>query len=136
MIKVIVGQKGTGKTRTLIEMANQAVKDAKGHLVFIDGGRRRTLGLNHAIRFASTKEFGVKGLVAFCGFLSGIIAENYDIGKIYIDGLQDIIGDDPADIEKFLKDINELSDKFDIRFIITMNGDPDSVPAFLKKYIA
>ncbi len=136
MIKIIIGQKGTGKTKALIDMANTALRDTKGEIVFIDGDNRRMMELNHAIRFVNAKEFEVNDLKVFYGFLSGIIAENYDIDHIYVDGLLDIVQERLESVEQFMFDIKKLSDKFDIRFIITMNGDPDSVPAFLKEYIA
>jgi len=136
MIKVMIGQKGTGKTRRLIEMANGALAESKGEIVFIDGDNRRMIELNHKIRFINAKEFKVNDLKVFYGFLSGIIAENYDIDQIYIDGLLDIIYENLEGMEQFIFDIKKLSDKFDIKFFITMNGNPDSVPAFLKEYIA
>lgn len=136
MIKVIIGQKGTGKTRTLINMANSALAESKGEIVFIDGDNRRMIELNHKIRFINAKEFNVNDLKMFYGFLSGMIAENYDIDQIYIDGLFDIVRENVEGIERFMFDIKKLSDKFDIRFFITMNGNPNSVPAFLKEYIA
>lgn len=136
MIKFIIGPKGTGKTRTMVEMANRALEDSKGEIVFINGDNRHMIELNYRIRFINAKEFGIKQLNVFYGFLSGIIARNYDTDQIYIDGLLDIINGDLQEIERFIFDVKKLSDKFDIHFIITLNGNPDSVPAFLKEYIA
>lgn len=136
MIKFIIGPKGTGKTKTLVEMANKSLKECKGEIVFINGENRHMIELNHRIRFINAREFGIRELNVFYGFLAGIIARNYDTDQIYIDGLLDIIGKDKSEIERFIFDVKKLSDKFDIRFIITMNGNPDSVPAFLKEYIA
>ncbi len=136
MIKFIIGPKGTGKTKTLVEMANKSLKECKGEIVFINGENRHMIELNHRVRFINAKEFGIRELNVFYGFLAGIIARNYDTDQIYIDGLLDIIGKDKSEIERFIFDVKKLSDKFDIRFIITMNGNPDSVPAFLKEYIA
>lgn len=136
MIKFIIGPKGTGKTRTLVEMANKSLKECKGEIVFINGENRHMIELNHRIRFINAREFGIRELNVFYGFLAGIIARNYDTDQIYIDGLLDIIGKDKKEIERFIFDVKKLSDRFDIRFTITMNGNPDSVPAFLKEYIA
>ena len=136
MIKLIIGPKGTGKTRTMVELANKSLEDSKGEIVFINGDNRHMVELNHEIRFVNAKEFGIRELNVFYGFLAGIIARNYDTDQIYIDGLLDIITGDLKEIERFIFDVKKLSDKFDIRFIITMNGNPDSVPAFLKEYIA
>ncbi|WZL77673.1 hypothetical protein QBE55_08890 [Eubacteriales bacterium mix99] len=136
MIKFIIGPKGTGKTKTLVEMANKSLKECKGEIVFINGENRHMIELNHRIRFINAREFGIRELNVFYGFLAGIIARNYDTDQIYIDGLLDIIGKDKKEIERFIFDVKKLSDRFDIRFTITMNGNPDSVPAFLKEYIA
>lgn len=136
MIKVIIGQKGTGKTRRMVDMANKAIAESKGEIVFVNGDNRHMIDLKHQIRFINAKEFGVKELNMFYGFLSGIIARNYDTDQIYIDGLLDTVSGDLAEIERFMFDIKKLSDKFDIHFIITMNGNPESAPAFLKEYIA
>lgn len=136
MIQVIIGQKGTGKTKALIDMANRALREAKGEIVFVDGDNRRMMELNHAIRFINAKEFEATDLKVFYGFLSGIISGNYDIECIYIDGLMDIVKEKLEKMERFMFDVKRLSDKFNIRFIITMNGDPASVPAFLKEFIA
>jgi archaellum biogenesis ATPase FlaH len=136
MIKFVIGPKGTGKTRTMVDLANKALADSKGEIVFINSDNRHMIELNHRIRYVNAKEFGVKKLNVFYGFLSGIIARNYDTDQIYIDGLLDIINGDLQEIERFIFDVKRLSDKFDIHFIITLNGNPDSVPAFLKEYIA
>jgi len=136
MIKVIIGQKGTGKTKTMIDMANKALHESKGEIVFISGDNHHMIELKHQIRIINAKEFGVKELNVFYGFLSGIIARNYDTDHIYIDGLLDIISGDLDDIERFIFDVKKLSSKFDIQFIITMNGNPDSIPAFLEEFVA
>ncbi len=136
MIQAVVGGKGTGKTKTLVNMANKALEEAKGEIVFISAERRRMLELNHRIRLIRLREFDVKDLEVFYGFLNGIIAQNYDIERIYIDGLFEFLNEDITDIGDFLADINRISKQFNIKFVISMNGDPNSVPTFLKEYIA
>ncbi|MFY9176718.1 MAG: hypothetical protein WBI74_01055 [Caldicoprobacterales bacterium] len=136
MIQAVVGGKGTGKTKTLVNMANKALEEAKGEIVFISGEKRRMIELNHRIRLVRLREFDIKDLEMFYGFLNGIIAQNYDIEMIYIDGLLEFLNEDIASIGDFLSDMNRISEKFNIKFIISMNGDPSSVPTFLKEYIA
>lgn len=136
MIKTIIGQKGTGKTRRLVDMANAALKESKGEIVFVNGDNRRMIDLKHQIRFINVKEYGIADLNVFYGFLAGMISRDYDTEYIYIDGLLDIIKGDLNEIEQFMFLVKRLSDKFKINFIITMNGNPDSVPAFLEEYIA
>ncbi|HHY83057.1 MAG TPA: ATP-binding protein [Clostridiales bacterium] len=136
MIKFIIGPKGSGKTRTVVEMANKALEDCKGEIVFVNGDNRHMVGLNYRIRYVSAKEFGIKKLNVFYGFLSGLIARNYDTDQIFIDGLLDVSAEDPDEIKRFLYDIKKLADKFNTKFVITLNGNPESVPAFLQEYIA
>ena len=136
MIQAVVGGKGTGKTKTLVNMANKALDETKGEIVFISGERRRMIELNHRIRLIQLRDFDIKDMDVFYGFLSGIIAQNYDIERIFIDGLLEYLDEDLADIGDWISDITKISEKFNISFTISMNGDPDSVPTFLKKYIA
>ena len=136
MIQAVVGGKGTGKTKTLVNMANKALDETKGEIVFISGEKRRMFELNHRIRLVKLREFDIKDLKMSYGFLNGLVAQNYDIERIYIDGLLEFIKEDITSFADFLSDVDSISKKFNIRFIITMNGDPDSVPTFLKEYIA
>ena len=136
MIQAVVGGKGTGKTKTLVNMANKALDETKGEIVFISGEKRRMFELNHRIRLVKLREFDIKDLKMFYGFLNGLVAQNYDIERIYIDGLLEFIKEDITSFADFLSDVDSISKKFNIRFIISMNGDPDSVPTFLKEYIA
>ncbi|HHZ12438.1 MAG: twitching motility protein PilT [Caldicoprobacterales bacterium] len=136
MIQAVVGGKGTGKTKTLVNMANKALDETKGEIVFISGERRRMIELNHRIRLIQLRDFDIRDFNVFYGFLSGIIAQNYDIERIFIDGLLEYLNEDLADIGDWISDITKISEKFNISFTISMNGDPDSVPTFLKKYIA
>ena len=136
MIQAVVGGKGTGKTKTLVNMANKALDETKGEIVFISGERRRMIELNHRIRLIQLRDFDIKDMDVFYGFLSGIIAQNYDIERIFIDGLLEYLDEDLADIGDWIADIGEIAEEFNISFTISMNGDPDSVPTFLKEYIA
>ena len=78
MIKVIYGAKGTGKTKMMIDAANAAVKEAKGHLIFITDSKRGMYDLDRAVRFIDVSEYDVAGEAALCGFIKGVIAGNYD----------------------------------------------------------
>lgn len=136
MIQFIVGPKGSGKTKRVIEMANRATEETKGNVVFIDGDHRRMMELKYQVRFINAKEFELRDLNVFYGFLCGIIAGDYDIEHIYIDGILEALGGDVRSIETFVADVKKLSDKFNVRFVITMSGTPESVPVFLKEYVA
>ncbi len=136
MIKLFMGKKGTGKTRKMIDMANKSAGEAKGNVVFVGEGRRYIMELKHEVRFIDVKEFDLSELNVFYGFLGGMIATNYDIEQIYIDGLMEIFGHNMSGVESFMSNVKKLSKKFGISFIMSMDGDPESVPSFLKEYVA
>ena len=137
MIRFIVGEKGTGKTKRLIEEANNAVSDVLGHVLYIDSSRRYICKLNHQIRFADTSEFEIDTFSMFYGFICGIISENFDISRVYIDCIFKIVEADSLDeFEIFINNINKISNKFNIDFVIAATGNPEKAPDFLKQYIA
>jgi len=135
MIHFIIGPKGSGKTKKVIEMANRAIEETKGNVVFIDGDYRKITGLKYRVRFINAREFDLKDLSVLYGFLCGIIARDYDIEHVYIDGIIEDLGGDVKSIEDFVMNVKKLSDKFNIQFVITMSGTPESVPVFLKEYM-
>lgn len=135
MVNVIYGVKGTGKTKTLIENANNMVAESKGDIVFIDDCNELMYDLKHNIRFINVSEFPVKGNSAFLGFICGVIAEDYDIEGIFIDGLTYITNQNVEFMENFFREVNEISLKYNIKFFISINGDIASVPEYLKEYI-
>ena len=86
MIKLIVGTKGTGKTKTMVAQANAAVETSKGNVVFVEKGMGVRHELSNNVRLVDTEEFDIHGFDKFTGFLSGILASNYDITHLYVDG--------------------------------------------------
>ena len=135
MIQFIVGPKGSGKTRRVIEMANRATTETKGNIVFIDGDHRRMLELNYQVRFVNVNEFEIEDLNVLYGFLCGIIAGDYDVEQIYIDGILEALTGDINNIKSFVDNMNKLSDKFNVNFIITLSGSSESLPVFLREYV-
>lgn len=135
MITVYYGKKGLGKTKTLIEQANRMAGESKGDVVFIDDSNQLLYTLKHKIRFINVSDFPVKGHVAFAGFICGMIAEDYDIDGIFIDGLTYIVKDKIENLAAFFETLKYLAEKYSTKFFISMNGDSESVPEFLKAYI-
>ncbi|MBP1581410.1 MAG: hypothetical protein J6A26_03315 [Oscillospiraceae bacterium] len=86
MIKLIVGTKGTGKTKTMVAQANAAVETSKGNVVFVEKGMGVRHELSNNVRLVDTEEFDIYGFDKFTGFLSGILASNYDITHLFVDG--------------------------------------------------
>ncbi|EOD01598.1 hypothetical protein L21TH_0337 [Caldisalinibacter kiritimatiensis] len=135
MVKIMCGLKGTGKTKELIKMANEDIKTSDGDIVFIEDNSEYILNLNHNIRYINAMEFDIKDTETFHGFLCGIIAEDYDIRKIYIDGLYNIVKLQNRKLKNFLDELEELGEKFNIDFVISVSCDPKEVSNELENYI-
>jgi len=135
MIKLIYGEKGTGKTRTLVEKANAMAQGNYGNVVFIEDSKQSMYDLVRDIRFINILEFPVCNEDGFIGFICGIIAQNYDTKGIFIDGLTYILKKDAQSLEKFFSKIKEIAVKYEVEFNIAINGSWDDIPEFLNEYI-
>lgn len=135
MIQLIAGEKGEGKTKSLIKMANEAVYQTKGHVVYIDDDHRHIYDLDHKIRFIETENFPIENLQEFFGFLCGIVSEDFDIDQIYIDGLLKILHVDVDGALEFLHKLKVIAEKFEIQFIICLSCNIDQIPESLREYL-
>lgn len=134
MIKLITGKKGTGKTKIIIEMMNDAVKSTNGNLVCIEKGSNLRTQISYKIRWCDTEYFKVNSYDSFYGFIAGMLAGNYDIKEIFVDGIIKIGG---TDLEKFgdmLEKISKLSGE-ETTIIFTVSADEADLPASVNKYI-
>ena len=103
MITLIVGKKGSGKTKKLIERANEAVKTSDGNVIVIEKGLKLTYDISHQARLVDSDAYGIKGSDALYGFVSGICAGNYDVTDIFIDSTLKIIGSDPETLKEYAR---------------------------------
>ena len=94
MIQAIYGKKGSGKTKRLLDMANDALKVEHGDIVFIDDDKRYMYDLRHEVRFVDASEYGVKSADMFLGFISGMLAQNFDVTAIFIDAFMKLVNTD------------------------------------------
>ena len=134
MIKVFYGEKGMGKSKMMVDMANDHADKNDGDVVFIDDSNDLMLKLKHRIRFTDVSIYPVGGADQFLAFICGIISQNYDIESIFIDGLTYIVKEDITSLDKFFVNISSLMEKYGIHFIFSINGKPETMPAFLKAY--
>ena len=135
MIQILAGEKGEGKTKRLIEMANEAGKEAKRSVVFIDDDKRHMYDLKPNLRFVETSEFKVNNYETLIGFIYGLISQNRDIEKIYIDGLAKIVKNiSSEDINDFILALEKISEKNDIDFTLIVSGNTNSLPAKVKEF--
>ena len=138
MIQVIAGHKGSGKTKRLIDIANDAFKYEHGTVAFIDDDKRYMYDLRHEIRFVDVSENEtVKGCTSdvFFGFLSGMLAMNYDLSLVCIDAFLKLVKKTNLnDMEDFFARLNALSESSRCNFVINISCGEENMPAFVKQY--
>ena len=136
MIHVIMGLKGSGKTKKLIAAINEAVAEAHGDVVCIEYGKKLTYDVNYRVRLVDSKEYGIKNLDMLKGFLSGLHAGNFDITNVYIDNLYKTIGNDRANGEAFILWCAEFAKANDMNITISVSDDPAEASEAVKAYLA
>ena len=124
MVRLIMGVKGSGKTKQLIEMINNAAKDEPGNVVCIEANPTLTYDIHYNIRLVHAQEYNLNSYEVFRGFISGLYAGNYDISQIFIDSLCKIVPSDISpEVEKFLDWLENFSEKHNIKFVVTISAD-------------
>ncbi len=135
MIHLIMGLKGTGKTKKLLDSLNDAVATSKGSVVCIEYGNNLTYGISHKVRLVNSKEYGISNADMLKGFVSGLHAGNYDITHVYVDNLYKTIGADKAAGEAFIVWAAAFAEANDMEITISVSQDPaeagEAVKAFL-----
>ena len=135
MVRLIMGVKGSGKTKQLIELINAAAKDEAGNVVCIEPKRDMSYNIHYNIRLIDAQEYDLHSYEVFRGFISGLYAGNYDISQIFIDSLCKIVPSDiTPEVEKFLDWLNNFGEKHNIKFTITISDEPDLAPEGIKQY--
>ena len=135
MIKVIYGAKGTGKTKMMIDAANAAVKDAKGHLIFLTDSKRGMYDLEREVRFIDTSEYDIAGEAALCGFIKGVIAGNNDNEYVFIDGVVRIAGKPVAELGAFFYMLDKVGKDSGVTITVSVSATKEELPDFVTKYL-
>ena len=135
MIQVIMGVKGSGKTKKLIDSIHEAVANASGDVVCIEYGKKLTYDINYRVRLVDSQEYGINNLDMLKGLLSGLHAGNYDITNVYIDNLYKTIGADRAAGEAFILWCAEFAQANNMNITITVSDDPAEASEEVKKYL-
>lgn len=136
MITLLIGKKGSGKTKKLIELANAAVESSKGNVVVIEKGLKLTYDISHQARLIDVDAYSISGLDAMVGFVSGICAGNYDVTDILIDSTLKIIGSEAQDLESLVKSFEALSKSANTNIVLSVSAAEEDIPAALSEYIA
>ena len=135
MISVIMGLKGSGKTKKLIDSINEAVTSAQGDVVCIEYGKKLTYDVNYRVRLVDSKEYGINNLDMLKGFLSGLHAGNFDITNVYIDNLYKTIGTDRAAGEAFILWCADFAEANNMNVTVTVSDDPAQASEEIKKFL-
>ena len=135
MIHVIMGLKGSGKTKKLLDSVHEAVANASGDVVCIEYGKKLTYDVNYRVRLVDSKEYGISNPCMLKGFLSGLHAGNFDITHVYIDNLYKTIGSDKAAAEDFVAWCAKFAADNNMEITMTISEDPAAAPEGMKQYI-
>ena len=135
MIHVIMGLKGSGKTKKMIDGINAAVAQAHGDVVCIEYGKKLTYDISYKVRLVDSKEYGICNPCMLKGFLSGLHAGNFDITHVFIDNLYKTIGQDKAAAEEFLHWCAKFAADNNMEITITVSEDPAEASEAVKAYL-
>ena len=135
MIQVIAGNKGSGKTKRLIDLTNATARDAVHDVIFLDDDNRYMYDVDHNVRFINASEYHVSNTDMFIGFLCGILSSNYDVGTVFIDAFLKLCHNDLAHTEPVVRVLAGLGASHNVDFVLSVSADPAELPDFLKQYL-
>ena len=135
MVKLIVGLKGTGKTKTLIELVNKATEESKGAVVCIERGTKLNYDITHKARLIDTESFMVSDAQALYGFIAGITASNHDITDLFVDSALKICGNDMEAFATFVKEVDKLSFSAGYNCVMTVSATVEECMEHLREYM-
>mgnify|MGYP002797532692 CR=1 FL=1 len=134
MVTLILGKKGSGKTKRLIDLCNAATAESKGNVVFVEKEGILIYDVNSKARLVVADEYGVKGFEALYGFISGMCAGNYDITDVFVDSTRKIGGSDPEALADFVDKLAALAKKTETRMVLSVSADKSEIPERLAAY--
>ena len=135
MVSIIAGEKGKGKTKILLEKANEAVSKANGSVIYLDKSSKHMYELNNKIRLINVSEFPIMSADGFIGFLSGLISSDHDIEAVFLDSFLKLAVLEGADITSTIDRIETLGEKYGITFVLSVSMDASDLPENAKKNV-
>ena len=136
MVQLIVGKKGKGKTKQLLDKVNSEVKELSGSVVYLDKSTKHMFELNNKVRLIDVREFMVENSSEFMGFICGIISQDRDLEKMYLDSFLTISGlEDDSDILPVVEKLDKISDAYHVDFVLSVSKDENELPDSLKSKI-
>lgn len=136
MVQIVAGSKGKGKTKVLIEKANEVVKSTVGQIIYLDKSVKHMYELNNAIRLVNVREYPIENRDDLLGFISGLISGNHDIDTIFIDSFLTLANiSEEEDIAPILNKVKSISEKFNLNFVLCISRDGEGIPADFRENI-
>ena len=135
MVQIIAGRKGKGKTKHLLDMANDSIKKAIGSIVYLDKSSKHMFELNNRIRLINVNEFPITTSQGFVGFISGIISQDHDIETMFLDSFLKLACLEGEDISETIATLENLSAKYDVNFVLSVSMDGGEMPEQVQKDI-
>lgn len=129
MIKLIIGNKGSGKTKKLVDAVNATTEQSNGNVVCIEKGETLNFSITHKARLINTETYGIDGFEAFYGMLCGVCAGNYDVTDVFVDATLRIIGRDYEQLANLFEKVAALSKETDTNYVFTVSCDESDLPA-------
>ncbi len=136
MVELIVGKKGKGKTKVLLDKVNGAIKNVNGSIVYLDKSTKHMYELNNKIRLIDVSGYPIINADEFVGFICGIVSQDHDLEQIYLDSFLTTAKLEGLDISGTLEQLEEIGEKFGISFIISVSLDKEEIPAEFQDKIA
>lgn len=137
MVQLILGKKGKGKTKIVLEMVNKEITSANGNIVYLDKGINHMYELNNKIRLINVTEYGVSNADEFIGFIRGILSQDHDLEQIYFDSFLKIANlDSNMDrLEEVINKLNDISEAYGFKIVASVSMDEDELPESLKSKV-
>jgi hypothetical protein len=136
MLQIIAGEKGKGKTKILLDKANADIKTAKGSVVYLDKNGQHMYELNNKIRLINVSDYCIECASEFVGFICGIISQDHDIEKIYLDSFLKVACLNAADVDRIVEKLSFVSQKFNIDIIVSFSQNSSDLSDVVKKYVS
>ena len=135
MIQVIYGAKGTGKTKQIVEHANNFAQTAKGVVVYIDRSNHRLHDLHRSVRLVDASYYDLRSQHDILSFIKGMLAANFDIDQIYIDGIARLLDCNVSELQELYAGLEVISKEHNVNFVITASGALEELPEFITKHV-
>lgn len=135
MLKLIVGLKGSGKTKTLIEMANKALEESKGAVVCIEKGSKLIYDIKHQVRLIDTDQYGIIDAASLSAFIAGILASNHDVTDIFVDSALKIVGNEVEPFADMITKLDEFAEKVGVNLVVTSSIAKEELPESIAQFV-